>query len=171
MNDVVLLIGGNMGDRLQLIMLATDMIRKSVGSVVHASSIYETEPWGFVSDSSFLNQALFVQTELGPMDLLDVCQSIEVRLGRSRDLSNDIRKKYSSRPMDIDVIFYNSEVIETSRLQVPHPRMHLRNFVLRPLCDIIPDYVHPILGKTVNELFVECKDESGTIKETASPLS
>lgn len=171
LNDAVLLIGGNMGNRMQLIDAATDLIRKHVGCVAKASPVYETEPWGFVSESLFLNQALVVRTELQPVDLLDVCQSIELQLGRCRGLSSGLEKTYASRPMDIDIIFYNSDIIDNDRLQVPHPRMHLRNFVLRPLCDIIPAFVHPVLGKTIDELFVECKDESGTIKETTSALS
>lgn len=171
LNDAVLLIGGNVGDRLRLVGHATAMIQEHVGSVLYSSSVYETEPWGFVSDSLFLNQALLVQTELDPMQLLDKCQYIESQLGRIRTLSNGHEKCYLSRTMDIDIIFYNSEIIETTRLQVPHPRMHLRNFVLRPLCDIIPDFVHPVFGKTVNQLFQQCDDASDTIKEPTIPLS
>ncbi|MBR3958556.1 MAG: 2-amino-4-hydroxy-6-hydroxymethyldihydropteridine diphosphokinase [Bacteroidales bacterium] len=164
-NSVVLLIGGNQGDRLALLMMAIREIANRIGTVSVASSIYETEPWGFEAEQSFLNQALVVDTDLDASTVLDLALEIEKDLGRVRP--EDIAKKdskaeqrsYSSRPIDIDLIFYNSDVVENDRLVLPHPRMQQRRFVLQPLAQIIPDFRHPILRKTMNELLEECSDK------------
>ncbi len=155
MNKVALLIGGNQGNRLQLIHQATELIRQRIGSVVALSAIYETEPWGDFDDrpSAFLNQALLVETPYTAHEVLHEALAIEKSLGRSR--SADGTRKYLSRPMDIDLIFWNDEVIDSPDLTIPHPRMHLRRFVLEPLSEIMPDYCHPILQKKVCELLKE----------------
>ena len=210
MPKLYLLIGGNQGDRQQMITQATDLIRQRIGSVVACSPIYETAPWGlFAPDETpqgFYNQALQVETPLPPHDALKEALDIEHQLGRSRkkkveslELKVDsgiphpdnsqfstLRKAseegksqdlhysepkqcleeilnsqfYSSRPIDIDLIFYDHLVIDTPDLTLPHPRMHLRRFVLEPLCDIAPDYIHPIFNKSLTELLDECTDTS-----------
>ena len=163
-NKVVLLIGGNMGDRHALLEQATVLIQERIGTVVALSGIYETEPWGQfeveggrLEVASFLNQGLLVDTTLGAHAVLRETQSIEAFLGRVRPVTTtcslQTTKKYHSRTMDIDLIFFNDEVIDTPELTIPHPRMHLRRFVLEPLNEIIPDYRHPLLGLTVGELF------------------
>ena len=177
MNRVALLIGGNQSlrrsrpkgatclSRHALIEQATELIRQRVGSVVAFSAVYETEPWGNFGEQApqnFLNRALLVETELTAHEVLEEALAIEALLGRERParLPRNTRtprgtreeRVYSSRPMDIDIIFYNDEVIDTPDLQVPHPRMHLRRFVLEPLAEIMPDYRHPQLEKTVKEL-------------------
>ena len=156
MNRVALLIGGNQGDRRALIGQATELIRERIGSVVAVSEVYETEPWGefeIESDDlgvkSFFNRALVVETEMTAQEVLHEALEIESELGRVRKEGS---KLYSSRPMDIDLIFYNEEVIETEELTIPHPRMHLRQFVLEPLAEIMPGYRHPVLGVTVREM-------------------
>ena len=156
MNRVALLIGGNQGDRRALIQQATALIQERIGTVAAASSIYETAPWGeFEVESgerrveNFLNQALVVETPLTAHEVLHEAQEIERQLGRVRKEGS---KVYSSRPMDIDIIFFNDEVIESKELTVPHPRMHLREFVLAPLTEVMPDYRHPVLGKTIEQL-------------------
>lgn len=174
MNRVALLIGGNQSlrrsrpkgatclSRHALIEQATELIRQRVGSVVAFSAVYETEPWGNFGEQAplnFLNRALLVETELTAHEVLEEAMAIEALLGRERPArktrcsrSSSVSRIYRSRPMDIDIIFYNDEVIDTPDLQVPHPRMHLRRFVLEPLAEIMPDYRHPLLEKTVKEL-------------------
>ena len=167
MNKVVLLIGGNQGDRRRLIDQATELIRQRVGSVVAFSQVYETEPWGDfeIGDSeqkieNFLNQALLVETTLSPWQVLRTALAIEKDLGRVRPDFSIFNfqfsiKKYHSRPIDIDLIFYDDLVVDTPELTLPHPRMHLRRFVLEPLTEIIPTYRHPVTGKTVKQLLYE----------------
>lgn len=155
MNRVALLMGGNQGDRRALMKQATELIRKRIGSVVAVSADHETMPWGTFDEAApslFLNRALLVETDLGAHEVLREALAIEAALGRRRPLNTE---HYHSRPMDIDLIFWNDEVIDTPDLTIPHPRAHLRRFVLEPLADIMPGYPHPLLGKTVKELLDE----------------
>ena len=167
-NSVVLLIGGNQGERVALLMQAIALIAQRIGTVSVVSSIYETEPWGFEAEQKFLNQALVVDTDLDAQSVLESALAIEQELGRVRpaggaDWQSDDRT-YASRPIDIDLIFYNNDIIQTPSLQLPHPRMHLRRFVLQPLAQIVPDLMHPKFGKTVRQLLDECTDQ-GEVKE------
>jgi len=155
MNKVYLLTGGNMGDRMANIRTARAHIINSIGKILLESSVYESEPWGFKAEQSFLNQVLLVETDLLPLELLEKCQQIENTMGRVR--ASD---QYISRTMDIDILFYNSEIIEHPQLMVPHKRVHERMFTLYPLNEIAPDYMHPRLKKTVSRLFSECNDTS-----------
>lgn len=167
-NSVVLLIGGNQGERVVLMMQAIALIAQRIGTVSVVSSLYETEPWGFEAEQKFLNQALVVDTDLDAQSVLEAALAIEQELGRVRptggaDWQSDDRS-YASRPIDIDLIFYNNDVVQTPSLQLPHPRMHLRRFVLQPLAQIVPDLMHPKFGKTVRQLLDECTDQ-GEVKE------
>ncbi len=163
MSPLYLLIGGNQGNRQQIISNATDLIQQHIGSVLASSHIYETEPWGNFQDPDtqpFLNIALLVNTNLTPLQALSAALLIEKELGRQRiglPSSSNLRT-YSSRPIDIDLIFFGNLVINTPTLTLPHPRMHLRHFVLKPLCDIAPNYIHPLLNKTLSTLLSECPD-------------
>ncbi|MBQ9587737.1 MAG: 2-amino-4-hydroxy-6-hydroxymethyldihydropteridine diphosphokinase [Bacteroidales bacterium] len=157
-NTVVLLIGGNEGDRMSLLVRAMIEIGKRIGMVSLLSSVYETEPWGFDASQNFLNQAIVVDTDLSAEEVLTQALEIEKELGRQRN-----GEGYASRPMDIDLIFFNSEVMYSERLTIPHPRMDKRRFVLEPLAEIIPNFLHPKLKKTVRELLEECAD-TGAVK-------
>ncbi|MBR1550404.1 MAG: 2-amino-4-hydroxy-6-hydroxymethyldihydropteridine diphosphokinase [Bacteroidales bacterium] len=165
MHRVALLIGGNQGDRRLLIQQATEQIRQRIGSVVALSRVYETEPWGEFEVSrvqDFLNQGLLVETPLSAHDVLREALAIEADLGRVRPggvhtppPALRAARKYHSRPIDIDLIFFDHDVIDTPDLTIPHPRMHLRRFVLEPLAEIMPDYVHPLLNNTVVGLLAQ----------------
>lgn len=163
---VYLSLGSNQGDREGYLQQATDLIRARVGSVVCCSTVYETAPWGRFEvgeDKPFLNMAVEVQTQLTPQELLATVNAIEQDLGRRRPAgssSGEACRVYVSRPIDIDIIFYGSEVVDTPRLTIPHPRMQLRRFVLQPLCDMAPDFVHPVLGRTLRQLLEACPDNS-----------
>lgn len=164
-NTVVLLLGSNQGDRMSLLQNAVRLLQQRVGVVSGFSAVYETAPWGFQAEQSFLNMAVVVDTELESRQVLEAVLEVEKELGRRRDqnpLLHPVRPQdkdsYSSRPLDIDIIFFNSQVIDTPVLQVPHPRMAQRRFVLQPLCEIMPDYMHPMLHKTVANLLEICPD-------------
>ena len=163
MSPLYLLIGGNQGNRQQIINNATNLIQQRIGFVAVSSHIYETEPWGDFQDPNtqpFLNIALLVHTNLTPLQALSSALLIEKELGRQRiglPSSSNLRT-YSSRPIDIDLIFFGNLVINTPTLTLPHPRMHLRRFVLKPLCDIAPDYIHPLFNKPLITLLSECTD-------------
>ena len=172
MSTLYLLIGGNQGDRQQMISNATDLIQQNIGSVVACSNLYETAPWGSFGEDdntqNFYNQALKVDTTLTPLEALKEALDIERMLGRQRVTPLDApnpkgsatQPVYHSRPIDIDLIFYDSLVIDIPGLTLPHPRMAHRRFVLTPICDIAPDFVHPILNKTCLQLLQECPDTS-----------
>lgn len=157
MDKVYLILGSNKGDRPAFLSAARARIELLALEGINASFIYESEPWGFDASTWFLNMAISLDSALGPLDLIDRLLKIEADLGRVR---SDEATGYESREIDIDIIFYGEKVLDTSRLTLPHPRMHQRRFVLEPLCDIAPGFVHPIFGKTVRELLDECQDKS-----------
>ena len=142
-----------MGDTRHYLEQAVAMIGKQIGHIISQSPIYQSEPWGFNAKQMFLNQSVMVKTELEPHAVLEHCLQIESELGRTRSGNG-----YEPRTIDIDIIFYGSRIINQPDLKVPHPLMHLRNFVLRPLCDIAPDFVHPTLNKAISQLASECED-------------
>ena len=155
MNKVYLLLGGNLGERFSLITKAKYLINEQIGEVIKESSLYETEPWGFEASQSFLNQVIKVNTDLQAQSILKICLEIESELGRERNST-----QYSSRTMDIDILFYNDDIINANDLVIPHPRLHERRFTLEPLSEIIPDFIHPKLDKPIKQLLLECKDDS-----------
>ena len=154
-NSVVLLLGSNVGERVPLLMRAVGEVASRIGTVSCASSLYETEPWGFEAEQNFLNQAVVVDTNLEADEVLRIALDIEKELGRVRSQG---AVGYASRTMDIDLIFYNSTMMDSPHLTLPHPRMQDRRFVLEPLVQIIPDFRHPKTGKTMRQLLEECTD-------------
>jgi 2-amino-4-hydroxy-6-hydroxymethyldihydropteridine diphosphokinase len=153
MNNAYLLIGGNMGDRKSHLSDARKNIEEVCGRIVAQSGIYETAAWGLENQSAFLNQVLLVQTGLTAQDLLQKILSIEEALGRKRDV------KYGPRIIDIDILFFNDEVIKTEGLTVPHPEMQARRFVLQPLAEIAATKIHPLFHKSVAQLLNDCPDK------------
>lgn len=156
MARVALLLGGNQGDVKRTLQTAQQLINSRVGAVLRCSHRYESEPWGFPAAQRFSNQALEVSTDLSPLEALDACQGIERELGRNR-AAEAIEKAssgaaYSSRPIDIDIIFYGDEVIDDERLTVPHPLLAEREFALQPLAEIMRRHRHPVTGVTVGEM-------------------
>ncbi|MBI5542235.1 MAG: 2-amino-4-hydroxy-6-hydroxymethyldihydropteridine diphosphokinase, partial [Bacteroidia bacterium] len=134
MKTALLLLGTNIGNRLNNINSAIELINISVGKVLKKSSIYETEPWGFSSDQFFFNMALTIETILSPYELIIKLGEIEKEIGRTR--SNNI--SYENRIIDIDILSFDDEIISTSELEIPHPRLHLRRFTLLPIQEILP---------------------------------
>ena len=153
-----LLLGSNLGNRQLYLQEATELIAQQVGEVIGQSAIYETEAWGKTDQPGFLNLALVVATTLSPIELLHQVLEIEKALGRVR------HEKWGARLIDIDIIFYEDEVVDIAgELQIPHPQMQYRKFVTEPLTEIAPDFVHPILQKTLKEILAELAD-SLTVK-------
>lgn len=153
MASLVLLLGSNSYDKQSKICEAEEHISSILAPVQKRSAFYETEPWGFQSAESFLNRVLILQTDIGPEECLKKCLSIEQSMGRIRG-----KKKYESRTIDIDILFYGQEIVNKPALVLPHPRLQLRRFVLVPLGELMPDFVHPILNKSISSLLGECPD-------------
>jgi len=155
MARVFLSLGSNKGERLTNIQQAVSMLSMSENiKIVKTSSFYETEPWGNPNLKWFLNATLAIDTDLLPLDLLKFCQGIELKLGREK-----IREKWQDRTIDIDILMYDSLIInESTILNVPHPHMHNRAFVLVPMLELKSDLVHPVLNKTMSELYEELEN-------------
>lgn len=154
MARTVILTGSDRGDKAAALAAAAEALATRVGTIVRRSQVYESEPWGFTDPETFLNQALIIETDLEPLEVLDHAQAIEQELGRVRTahLSGMAERTYASRPIDIDILFYDDLRLDGERLTVPHPRIAEREFVLAPLREVMPDYVHPALGKPIREL-------------------
>lgn len=152
MNFVYLLLGANLADRRGQLSRATQEIEEYIGVIIERSSIYETDAWGVDDQPSYYNQVLSVKTELEPLALLETIHEIENRLGRTR------KKRWESRLIDIDILFYNDQVIEEEALIIPHPLLHIRKFTLLPLAELTKELWHPVLKKTIGQLLLEVED-------------
>ena len=157
-NKVVLSLGGNIGDVKETFITAISLLIEEVGEISLISPLYKTKAWGVEDQPDFFNQVLVLNSDLEPKELLKGCMEIELKLGRVR------KQKWYERTVDIDILFFNEEIIETSNLTIPHMYIHKRNFVLFPLVDIIPDFKHPLLGKSMEELKKESKDELPAVR-------
>lgn len=144
-------LGTNIGNKRRNLITAAALLAERAGDVLSISSFYETEPWGFESDNTFLNAALLLETELEPLQLLSLTQEIEKEMGRTQKSDG----AYHDRIIDLDILLYDLCVINEAALIVPHPLMHKRQFVMEPLAEIAPMLVHPILNKTMLELAEE----------------
>ncbi len=146
---VYLGLGTNSGNKQDNLQRAIEALSLALGLPAACSSFMESEPWGFDSKNSFLNCVVAFDTHLSPIELLNTTEEIERRLGRTK---KSIGGQYSDRTIDIDILFYGNKVIKSERLTVPHPLLHLRNFVLQPLHEIAPQLIHPTMGRTISEL-------------------
>ena len=157
MARVCLSLGSNLGPRETYLRKALQALDKELGSLVKCSSFYETLPWGFSSDSLFLNAAACFDTLLSPEEVLAVTQQIEKSLGRKE---KSRQGQYADRCIDIDILLYDDRVIETPDMILPHPHMAERMFVLEPLAEIMPHVLHPLLKKTILQLKEELAERS-----------
>ena len=157
METAYLLFGSNMGDKMALFEQACDLINNRCGQVVAISSAYESEPWGFEAEEWFLNRLIVLETELFPDSLMHQLLDVEAELGRVRHPETE---GYLSRPIDLDILYYGQQILDSEWVTVPHPRLHLRRFALLPLCEVAPDFVHPVLQMTQTQLLQQCPDDS-----------
>jgi len=162
--DIVFLsLGSNRGDRMEALRKAEKLIAGRIGVVTGRSPVVESGPWGFTDDTLFLNDVLEVRSSLSPREILQVAGEIEEEMGRKKKVpqyDESGKRVYSSRIMDIDILFYNDVMLESKELTIPHPAISIRRFVLAPFSMFRPGFVHPVLKKTMRELLDECPDKS-----------
>ena len=144
-------LGTNVGNKRGNLVTAAALLAERVGDVLALSDMYETEPWGFESDNTFLNAVIVMTTELSPMELLDATRLIEIEMGRIEKSDG----AYHDRIIDIDLLMVDEQILHTERLTLPHPLMHKRSFVMEPLAEVAPLVKHPVFGKTMRELLSE----------------
>lgn len=162
MNTAFLIIGSNTGNRAQYLSEAINKLQK-LGNVIQTSSIYETQAWGVLNQSDYYNQVIVLITYLQADDLMKAILSIEKNMGRTRSV------KYAARNIDIDILFFNDEIIDTLLVTVPHPHIAARRFVLMPMAEIAPDLSHPVLHKPITALLATCPDNLRVEKLDISP--
>lgn len=153
-NPVLLLLGGNLGDRQAILQQARTLIEQRIAPIVKTSKLYETAPWGVTDQPAFLNQVVQLNTVWHPIDILERILKIEKELGRER------RERWGARVIDIDILYYDQLIMQMTHLVIPHPRLHERRFTLVPLAEIAPDFVHSKYQKTNEELLQQCTDNS-----------
>lgn len=151
---VYLGLGTNIGNKRKNMVTAAALLAERAGDVLSLSSFYETEPWGFASENTFLNATLELETACSPMELLRLTQQIEREMGRTQKSDGS----YHDRIIDIDILLYGNEVVHHEDLVVPHPLMQQRLFVMQPLVEIAPSLVHPILQKSMYDLYMDLLD-------------
>jgi len=155
MHQVFLGIGGNTGNKHENFDKVYTFIKNELGDIIKRSSVYETPPWGFESEENFWNQVIIVETQFSPEKLLKNIAQIENRFGRER-----VKGKYTSREMDIDILYFDDLIMNIEKLTIPHPQISNRLFVLLPLAEIAPEFVHPKLRLNSLQLLKNCADRS-----------
>jgi 2-amino-4-hydroxy-6-hydroxymethyldihydropteridine diphosphokinase len=160
--EIFLSIGTNLGDKKQNLEWALAEINVQIGEINSCSSIYESKPWGFDTKEYFFNIMIKLTTTMNPEELLKNCQAIENKMGRIRDG----KIGYTSRVIDIDIIYYEEQIVRSPQLKIPHPLLHERNFVLAPLCEIAPTKLHPLFLMDSTELLKNCTDTINAIRRT-----
>ncbi|MEQ8424593.1 MAG: 2-amino-4-hydroxy-6-hydroxymethyldihydropteridine diphosphokinase [Cyclobacteriaceae bacterium] len=148
-----LLLGTNLGDRKNNIAIARGHIAEKIGTIQKSSKIYETAAWGKEDQPDFLNQVIMLKTHLDPHTLLEALLWIEEALGRRRKI------KWGERIIDLDILFYENEIIEDEKITIPHAGIPNRRFTLLPMQEIAPQLLHPVLNKTIEQLLAECPDK------------
>lgn len=159
MQNAYLLIGSNLGNKAEQLSTAVHYIQQECGQIVKQSAFYETAPWGFTDQPSFINQAIWIKTSLNPEELMQTLLNIEAKMGRIRTL------KLGPRIIDLDILQIDQTIMETPILHIPHPAMTERRFVLAPLAEIAPELLHPVIRKTATELLQACTDDSDVQKK------
>ena len=162
-NFAVILLGANLGDKEAMFAIVENHISNHIGTCIKKSAIYTSKAWGFESNDIFYNQVLIVETEYSAHDTLLRCQAIENKCGRVRHETNG----YESRTIDIDILYFNNDIVDADDLTIPHPSLHKRKFALVPLCEVLPEYIHPILLVSNQTLLATCDDNS-TVEQLIS---
>jgi len=158
MKGIYLLLGSNLGNRNEMLSTAQEHIERQIGVVIKTSSVYQTKAWGIENQADFLNQVLEIETDLSPKNVLDQILQIEKEMGRIR------YQKWGSRVIDIDILYFGDEIIETEELKIPHPENQNRNFVLAPMAEIAPNFIHPLLNLSQEQLLHRCSDKLEVIR-------
>lgn len=152
MNQSHLILGSNMGNRKKFLQNGIESLKEMNCTILKKSAIYETEPWGFTDETKFLNQAILIETNYSAFELLHLLQHIEQENDRIHT------PQYASRTLDIDILFFNDEIVSTEKLTIPHMHIAVRRFVLMPLNEIAGNYIHPVYKMTIRELWEKCTD-------------
>lgn len=153
MTTVFLGLGSNSGDRKKNILKAIKLLEKSGQKVLRLSSLRETKPYGYKKQKNFFNAVVKLKTKLLPLELLELCKKIEKKIGRTKSF------RWGPREIDVDILFFGKEVIKNKKLTIPHSDLHNRNFVLTPLLEIAPNFVHPVFKKRVSEIYSTLQGE------------
>lgn len=157
-SPLILLLGSNQGNSHELLRKAINLLELRIGKIETASSVYSTKAWGEINQPDFLNQVVVIPYTGTAIQALEIVLSIEHEMGRVR------AKKWGSRIIDIDLLYFGDQIHHTSKLTLPHPVLHLRRFTLVPLVEILPDFIHPVINKTQQQLLDACADKLEVLK-------
>lgn len=155
MRDLYILLGSNMGNSVQQLKTAIDILDKKLGKHISASSLYKTKAWGNTEQPDFYNQVIIYKSNLRPLQIFEITQQTEKEMGRER------KEKWGPRIIDIDILFLGSMVYYSDVLTVPHPQLYKRRFTLEPLCELAPTFVHPVKNLNLEKLLKQCPDLLG----------